>query len=150
MLPPEIQNIVREVGSLSSSTFPILENYSSDAINLAYVANVTDKIDGEEYYGRDYEGRLDQICKYSGGDFRLRNHKVHNESERKTDIGKNNENACALVSTKFWYYGKDAKKLSDFGKFPFLTERLGKLQQGYRVNHSEKVKQELVAVLGMI
>lgn len=33
---------------------------------------------------------------------------------------------------RFWYYGRKAKDLSEFGDYPSLTKKLSKLGQGHR------------------
>lgn len=115
---------------------------------LSFVARITEKLHGENYYGSGlYDGRRDCIYRLDGnGDFTLRNSRIHNSAKnRAKDVGtKENkyENAWVLKSEEFWYFG--AKAWNAVGpQTPNLVEKLRALSQGHRVNHSTNVRQEL-------
>jgi Nucleotide modification associated domain 2 len=121
---------------------------------LTYVAQVRKKIRGEDYYSVRTPQRRDQIYAYSHGSFKLRHRKVHNSSNFPTDIGNSPSypNAWVLIGSKrkLWYWGRNAKPLSEFGYFPSFIRKLGRLTQGHRVNHSEAVRKNLENLLRQV
>jgi putative DNA base modification enzyme with NMAD domain len=115
---------------------------------LSYLAKVSNKLQGKEYYGSGrFDGRTDCIYKLDSNEgFILRSPRIHNSSKNKTrDVGTsadNYQNAWVLKSDEFWYFG--GKAMNVLGpQTSSLIEKLGKLSQGHRVNHSPRVREEL-------
>jgi hypothetical protein len=112
------------------------------------MAKVTGKIHGEKYYGSgEYNRRSDCIYRLDqNGGFILHNSRIHNTAKNKAkDVGgkeNNYANAWILKSDTFWYFGAQALNVVG-SQTPNLVEKLGRLSQGHRVNHSTYVRQEL-------
>ncbi len=119
---------------------------------LSFIAKVSDKIRGDEYYGSgSYDGRSDCIYKLdSSGEFSLRSSRIHNHPKnRARDVGgkeNNYRNAWILKSDRFWYFGGHALKVVG-SQTPNLVEKLERLSQGYRVNHSVLARAELETLI---
>jgi hypothetical protein len=124
----------------------------NDGHKLCYVAKVTRNIPGESYYMQDrFRRRGDCIYDFDGRKFTLRpDREVHHGADKKRDVGRSPyyDKAHVLVSSRrsFWYYGKKARNISA-RKYPALRQRLTRLQQGHRVNHSPPVHEELLALI---
>lgn len=109
-----------------------------DGHKLCYAAQVTSKIPGQRYYTQEMSNkRGDSIYSFDGTRFSLRKRrKVHNDEDRKRDVGKfpDYQNAFVLKSSRksFWYYGNNARSISST-QYPALNHRLNRLQQGHRV-----------------
>jgi hypothetical protein len=121
---------------------------------LCYAAQVTEKINGQEYYvARRFRKRGDRIYSFNGSRFQLRNHSVHTEADRGTDLGRYPvyKNSVVLRSARgaFWYFGKKAIDIPR-DQFPALNRRLDRLSQGHRVYHSNKVHRELKQIIGRL
>ena len=76
---------------------------------LLYIARVTDKLEGQDYYRLgDYARRPDCIYRSEEGSaIRKTSAKYHTKSdERKRDVGLHFENAYVLLSDDFRYLGR--------------------------------------------
>ena len=120
---------------------------------LIYIARVTKCVKEGRYYTVDREDtynfkeRADRIYRYENGEYKLRRgakyHSDGNHVER--DLGKDYSNAVTLLSDNFRYWGKRGK--SDYRKrFGEVAEVLDRLTQGHRVNLSERVVSQLLAL----
>lgn len=123
-----------------------------DGHELCYMAQVTRKIPGYEYYTQNiFSKRGDRIYSFDGKKFSLRRRrKVHEEADKKTDVGKfpTYQNAVVLKSSRgsFWYFGDKAWSISP-ERYPALTEKLDHLQQGHRCNHTARAHKELRSII---
>lgn len=120
---------------------------------LAYIAEITDEpIEGQDYYNNPkYNKRLDNIYIFENHEYSLKNEKIHKEKNVITDVGDKPKysNAFVLKSEKFSDFRDNPKSLPS-DKFPYLLEKLGRLTQGHRVNHSDKVRVELEKLIKKI
>jgi hypothetical protein len=115
---------------------------------LIYIAHVTAKLEGDAYYRqREYSRRPDCIYRSENGQaVRRASAKYHFESDhRKKDVGIKFENAFVLLSDDFRYLGKrgtDGFKT----RYPTLCTLIENLKQGHRRHHSDKLRNELLAL----
>lgn len=116
---------------------------------LAYAGRVSRRVAGKEYYVLSSPPRLDRIYEFNHGKYRLIHRDIHNESSIETDLCKPPayKNAWVLECKRFWYFGREARQLIEFGECPNLMKKLARLNQGHRVNHSEQVRLELQRIL---
>jgi len=117
---------------------------------LIYIARVTDKLQGRDYYQRrEYAGRPDCIYRAEGdAAVRKASARYHVTSdEKRKDVGLHFENASVLLSENFRYLGK--RGTSDY-KHQHRYERLRKLiaglKRGHRRHHSDELRAELLAL----
>ncbi len=113
---------------------------------LIYIAKVTAKLDKGDYYRkRQYVKRPDCIYRNVEGKPRLKRHvQYHKQSDqRRRDVGMTFENAYVLLSSDFRYFGR---KGTDEYKhdFPAIAALVEGLTRGHRVNHSTKLRRELL------
>jgi putative DNA base modification enzyme with NMAD domain len=114
--------------------------------SLIYIAKVTAKPKIGDYYRKiKYARRPD--CIYfdiSGEPHRKRNARYHSKTDqRKKDVGLNFENAYVLLSKNFRYFGKRGTTEYKY-RFPAIKKLVENLTQGHRVNHSQKLRKELL------
>jgi hypothetical protein len=122
-----------------------------DGHRLCYVAKITrDPIPGQDYYTKEkFRKRGDRIYRFDGRKFSLRKRRrAHEEGDVEKDVGKfpAYQNAVVLMSSKFWYYGDNARIISH-EEYPALNRQLNRLTQGYRVNHPPAVHKELITLI---
>jgi hypothetical protein len=115
---------------------------------LIYIASVTDKLQGRDYYQRrGYAGRPDCIYRADGNSaVRKASARYHVKSdERKKDVGLHFENAFVLLSEDFRYLGKlgttEYKR-----QYPKLRKLIEKLKRGHRRYYSTTLHTELLAL----
>jgi len=113
---------------------------------LIYVARVTRKFAGTEYYtSREFARRPDCIYRSVDGRAVLRPKAHHhaNADHRRKDVGFRFENAFVLFSGDFRYFG--ANGTADYKRaHPALKSLIEGLKQGHRRNHSEQVRADLI------
>jgi len=113
---------------------------------LIYIAKVTAKLDKGDYYRkRQYAKRPDCIYRNVEGRAQLKPQaRYHNQSDqRRKDVGTTFENAYVLLSSDFRYFGR--KGTDDYKRdFPAIAALVKGLRRGHRVNHSTKVRRELL------
>lgn len=116
---------------------------------LIYIAEITRKPNVGEYYRQvRFSARPD--CMYyespEGTPQRKSAAKYHKDTdERKRDVGMKFENAYVLLSENFRYFavkGTDRYKQD----FPAVRNLIEGLKQGHRVNYSEQLRAELMAL----
>lgn len=117
---------------------------------LIYVAQVTERLCGQEYYSSvKYYPRPDCIYVWRNKRFsRRRSAKFHPQrGDLKHDLGvyPNYDKAHVLLSKRFRYFREKSPitykdRTQDF---PLLSRLLRSLTQGERVNHSSKLRAEL-------
>jgi hypothetical protein len=119
---------------------------------LTYIARVTDKMEGQDYYrSRKHAKRPDCIYRAKHGRaVRKTSAKYHADSDqRKKDVGIRFENAFVLLSDDFRYLG--IKGTDDYKqryrKLRFLIENL---KRGHRRYHSVELRNELLALKAAI
>jgi len=113
---------------------------------LIYIAEITEKPPRGEYYrSRKFSNRPDCIYKaVSGTPRRKANARHHIDSdERKKDVGMRFNNAYVLISRNFRYFG--SKGTDEYKKrFVAIKRLIENLTQGHRLNHSARVRSELM------
>jgi hypothetical protein len=115
---------------------------------LIYIARVTDKLEGRDYYQRrKYARRPDCIYRADGNSaVRKASARYHVTSdERKKDVGPHFENASVLLSKDFRYLGK--RGTSDYKhqrKYEKLRMLIAGLKRGHRRYHSTPLRKELL------
>ena len=115
---------------------------------LIYVAKITSKPNTGEYYcKREFTRRPDCIYRQIGGTVRRKARaRYHSQSdERERDVGLRFEKAHVLLCDDFRYFGNQgtADYKQEFAAIKALIESL---TRGHRVNHSPKLRQELLAL----
>lgn len=123
----------------------------SAKFGVVHVAKLGTPVDGREYYGHRsmYSMRHDCIYEATGDDYRKRtNAQYHKDDHMDTDLGQppRRKSARVLLSDDFRYFGA-LRFEPDWKEYPALKRRLNALQQGHRVYHAEKLRQELVALV---
>ncbi len=137
--------VIRRVAKEGSLIFGfagnvMVRNYPDNC--LVYVAEVTKKLDGAEYYNHAYGGalRADQIYRWRNQLFERREKTANYHPEKdhlEHDLGRRDAgypNRSVLISDKFRYFGSD-------GPLPqeeVLRDLLTVLTQGHRCNLSDK------------
>ena len=115
---------------------------------LIYIARVTDKLEGREYYQRrKYARRPDCVYRIEGdGAVRKASARYHAKSdERKKDVSFHFKNAFVLLSKDFRYLGKNGT--SDYRRHhQELKKLIAGLKQGHRRHHSAPLRNELLAL----
>ncbi|HTV40477.1 MAG TPA: hypothetical protein VMF08_07880 [Candidatus Sulfotelmatobacter sp.] len=115
---------------------------------LIYIARVTGKKSGQDYYReREFVRRGDCIYRVDEGRaVRKTSAKYHTESDhRKKDVGFHFENAFVLLSNDFRYLGR--KGTDDYKRrFNKLRHLIENLKQGHRRYHSAGLRNELLAL----
>ena len=113
---------------------------------LIYIAKVTARLDKGEYYRKQqYAKRPDCIYRNVEGRAQLKPQaRYHYQSDqRRKDVGMRFENAYVLLSRDFRYFGR--KGTDDYKhKFPVIAALVEGLRRGHRVNHSIKLRRELL------
>ena len=140
---------IRSRAQAGDLIFAFGSNYQTPANRLIYVARVTQRIDGGEYYARrEFRSRGDCIYRRGRGGVYVRRHaaRFHTEADhRPRDLGPAPEypRAIALVSDDFRYFG--AAGTDDWKAMaPKLRRVVESLGQGHRVNHSAPITSELL------
>jgi hypothetical protein len=115
---------------------------------LIYIARVTEKLEGRDYYQRrEYARRPDCIYRADGNSaVRKTSARYHVKSdERKKDVGFHFENASVLLSEDFRYLGKlgTCEYKHQYQKLRKLIE---KLKRGHRRHYSTTLRTELLAL----
>jgi len=111
---------------------------------LIYIAQITEKLENGVYYKQEqYFNRPDCIYRWDKKNktyYWKQGKSYHqNASELKSDLGKNTN---VLISDKFIYFGSSGtEKYKE--KYIALKEAIEVLRQGYRVNHSKILFEEL-------
>ncbi len=114
---------------------------------LIYIAEVTDKLCGGDYFKLSkYARRSDCIYEWRGGKFAARpKAKYHgNHGDLVHDLGKPTSYARAntLLSRKFCYFGSNGS-VDYKNAFPAVSNRLAELKQGHRVHHTASLLSQL-------
>ena len=113
---------------------------------LIYITRVTARaVEGDYYRRRQYAKRPD--CIYRDIEDKARRKvraRYHTRSdERKKDVGMRFEKADVILSQDFRYFGR--KGTDDYKrKFPAIAALVEGLRRGHRVNHSAKLRCELL------
>jgi len=119
---------------------------------LIYIAKVTAKLSCGEYYRLPrYTNRPDCIYKSINGKAqRKRRARYHMQSdERKNDVGMKFERAYVLLSRDFRYFGR--KGTDDYKRgFPAIAKLIKGLMRGHRVNHSVKLRRQLLGLKNQV
>jgi hypothetical protein len=119
--------------------------------HLIYIARV-DEIFGRDYYGaEEFAGRTDCIYEPAGSGFRWREGCCHGPDHLAHDIGEGPDysRAVVLASRDFRYFG--SKGSSDYkARFPAVKDAVECAGRGHRVNHSEPLRKELLALKDMV
>ena len=119
------------------------------ANRLIYIARVTRKLTGGEYYrGPEFRKRPDCIYQWVTGK-RLKwkpGAKFHGPEGEGRDVGSfpQYRKANVLLSSNFRYFG--AKGTTEYKKYSLIASAVEKLKRGHRVNHSEKLRSELLGL----
>jgi hypothetical protein len=113
---------------------------------LIYIAKVTANLrDGEYYRNPHYKNRSDCIYRSIKGKARRKKRaRYHAQSdERRKDVGMTFQNAHVLLSRSFRYFGR--KGTDEYKRnFPVIAALVEGLKRGHRVNHSAKLRRELL------
>jgi Nucleotide modification associated domain 2 len=132
----------------------LIFGFAANSLNrdnpLIYAARVTGKLPNGEYYKWSrYAGREDRIYRFKHGRFIRREDAQHHfrASDLVRDLGAGPEywRACVLLSTDFRYFGKagsDEYKT----KFHRVRRAVEQLGRGYRLHHSDALRDELFAM----
>lgn len=115
---------------------------------LIYIAEVTEKPEvGNYYQAPRFAARPDCIYRDKNGVAeRKPSARYHAESdERQKDIGMKFEKAFVLLSENFRYFGRNGTD-SYKQKFPSVKILIEGLKRGHRVNYSEQLRSELMAL----
>ena len=120
---------------------------------LVYAAVVTDRLADGAYYRRArWRNRLDCIYAWSDGAFgRKRNETAHDSAaDLAHDLGEAPaySRANVLVSDNFRYFAES--RPADHARFQALSRMIDRLGQGHRLNHGDRVKDELERYLAEI
>lgn len=117
---------------------------------LIYVAVVTEKLcDGAYYTEKSYSNRPD--CIYERPNKKTytlkRNAAFHIQADDRRDIGiaPYFKRANVLISSDFRYFG-DQKNPEYKSSYPAIAKSIKKLMKGHRVNHSIRLRNELLTL----
>lgn len=126
-----------------------------DAANpLIYVARITSKLKGSECYSDSrYAMRDDRIYAQVDGRFERRPNAKHHHrpGDLVHDLGPfpRYPRAYVLLSDDFRYFGK--RGTDEYKRwFPAIQQAVENLKQGHRVNHSSKLREELIELRNRI
>ncbi len=104
---------------------------------LIYVARVTEKLVGDDYYTATYAQRGDCIYERRGGHFVWRSGALyHGPGDLAHDLGDSDDypRANVLLSSEFRYFGGSAS--ADYkARYPVIKDAVESLTQGHRVGH---------------
>ena len=120
---------------------------------LVYAAVVTERLaDGTYYREARWRDRLDCLYAWRGGAFhRRRISMVHDTAaDLVRDLGEAPAYARAnvLISDNFRYYAES--RPADHARYPALARMIDRLGQGHRLNHGDRVHDELERYLAEI
>lgn len=141
--------MIRGTASIGDLIFGFAANSLHRDNRLLYIAVVTDKVSGDDYYGGEsYGGRSDCIYRFRRGQFSFRREALyHGKGHLTHDLGAHPDydRASVLVSTNFRYFGKEG---SDYYKtrYPLIKKTVEVLGQGHRVHHNPRLRSQLVAL----
>ena len=117
---------------------------------LIYIAEVTDKeIDGRYYRDPKYSGRSDRIYRWEGDRYERRARALYHDHDQDLthDLGEppTYPRAQVLLSKEFRYLGVSGT--ADYkAAYPLVGEAITRLGRGERVNHSQKLRGQLISL----
>lgn len=131
----------------------LIFGFAADSLHrdnrLIYIASVTDKANGADYYDGDrFEGRGDRIYRRSAGRFHWRRTALyHGPEDLAHDLGEhpNYARAKVLLSTDYRYFGADGSDSykDDYAQIKEAIEHLGR---GHRVDLGAELSAQLLAL----
>lgn len=114
---------------------------------LVYVAVVTSKVSGRDYYGDQRRGgRGDRIYRFRGDRFYWRRAALHHgPGDLAHDLGEHPyyNRAYVLLSRDFRYFGANGKATYKT-HYPLIGEAVEGLGRGYKVHHEQGLRDELL------
>ncbi len=119
---------------------------SSLGERLIYIAKVTEKVLGGDYYrDKKYRRRPDRIYKWQDGRLCWQAGSQFHIGGEDSDIGPPpHRRAVVLVSTDFRYLGNEGT--AEYKeKYTAIGEAVSKLRRGHRVNHPDELETELTS-----
>jgi hypothetical protein len=138
---------IRMNAQLGNLVFGFAANSLHSDNRLIYIARISEKVcDGAYYRDAKFANRADCIYRWRDGRFETREDaKYHAEEGNLThDLGTHPEyrRATVLLSDDFRYFGRDGS--SEYKcQYSLLKAVVERLKQGERVNHPEKLHDEL-------
>lgn len=112
---------------------------------LIYVAQVSEKLGGDDYYATTYAQRGDCIYERRGGSFvRRAGARYHGPGDLPRDLGDPPDypRANVLLSREFRYFGGSAS--ADYKtRYPAIRDAVESLTQGHRVEHVASLREAL-------
>ncbi len=121
---------------------------------LVYVAVITKKLNGQQYYGdRRFRGRADCIYTSRGGQFQRGRGALyhHGPGDITHDLGESpwHERAYVLLSNDFRYFGREGNTQYK-EQYPLIKNSVEHLGQGHRVHHQPDLRAELCAFKALV
>lgn len=137
---------IRSTAQKGDLIFGFAANNLGKENRLIYVAKVTDRLVGGQYYTtHKYHKRPDCIYRLRKGRFIRHLKAKYHDNPRSIvrDLGRppGYRSSTVILSNDFRYFGKNAVRYEDM--FPLTRAALKKLKQGHRVNHPSGLRQEL-------
>lgn len=139
---------IRSTARVGDVIFAFGSNSERPANRLVYIAEVTRRVNGCEYYDlEEFQDRQDCIyARTATGQFSVRPNATHHGTDAQMirDIGTppTYDRAEGLLSTNFRYFG--ASGTDDWKeRSPALKQMIENLGQGHRINYTEQVRAEL-------
>jgi hypothetical protein len=141
--------MIRKTARKGDLVFGFAANSLHRDNRLIYVARITKKLCGGEYYKNSrYSGRRDCIYQLSGTRFVWKkNSMYHGPEEVHHDLGQHPDypRANVLLSRDFRYFGREGAAQYK-SRFPLVREAVQRLGRGARVRHNEELRRELIAM----
>jgi hypothetical protein len=142
--------MIRTAAPVDSYVVAFASNGLNPDNHLVYAARVTAKlVDGAYYRDAKYMRRRDCIYEWINGKYTTRKDaRAHQDNvERNRDLGRPDSyrRACVLLSRDFRYFSKDA--VVPHQRYGRIVSMLRRLNQGLRVNHSDRLADELRLLL---
>ncbi len=146
---------IRSTAKKGDIVFAFGSNNDTISNRLVYIAEVSERVENARYFNEErFSRRPDCIYQFESDDHLVirRNAKFHRAGENmSSDVGRwpDYSLANALVSEDFRYFGSSG---TDDWKInaPHLKELVENLGQGHRVNFSQALRTELVALKSAI
>ena len=141
--------MIRRTANVGDLIFGFGGNADEIPNRLVYIAEITEKsTGGDYYYDPKYASRPDCIYDWAGNGYLvLRDDaKFHTVADsRPRDVGRFPKygNASVLLSKDFRYFG-DASDDKWKQAYPAITKLVEAMGQGHRVNHGRAIREELL------
>jgi hypothetical protein len=138
--------LIRKTAKVGDLIFGFAANSLDRNNRLIYIAKISEKLRGDEYYTSTYTYRPDCIYKMVSANFvRRTNAQYHDEPGaivRDLGVADNYDRAWVLLSNDFRYFGKNGT--ADYAKnYPRIKRAIELLGQGHRRNHGQDLWDEL-------